>query len=71
MTRLSDTEPKAGSAEPTGRSGPCENRNRRKYEPPRIESYGKLDEVTLFGGSNVVDSGGGLGNQPVVPPAPG
>ena len=71
MTRLSDTEPKAGSVEPTGRSEPCGNRERRKYEPPRIESYGKLDKVTMFGGSAQVDSGNGLGDQPLVPPAPG
>ena len=70
MTRLSEIEPKVGSAEPTGRSGPCGNRDRRKYEPPQIESYGKLDEVILFGGSAQVDSGNGLGPQPLVPPAP-
>jgi hypothetical protein len=70
MTRLSEIEPKVGSAEPTGRSGPCGNRDRKKYEPPQIESYGKLDDVILFGGSAVVDSGS-LGNQPMVPPAPG
>jgi hypothetical protein len=71
MTRLSDTEPKAGSADPTGRSGPCGNRDRKKYESPQIESYGKLDTVVQFRGSYVSDSGGGLGNQPMVPPAPG
>jgi hypothetical protein len=70
MTRLSEIEPKVGSAEPTGRSGPCGNPDRKNYEPPQIESYGKLDEVILFGGSTQVDSGSGLGNQPVVPPAP-
>ena len=70
MTRLSEIEPNVGSAEPTGRSGPCGNRDRRKYEPPQIESYGKLDEVILFVGSTQVDSGSGLGTQPAVPPAP-
>ena len=70
MTRLAATEPKVGSAEPSGRSGPCGNRDRRKYVPPQIESYGKLAEVIQFGGSYMGDSGGGLGNQPMVPPAP-
>jgi len=71
MTRLSEIEPKVGSAEPTGRSGPCRNRDRKKYEPPQVKCHGKLEKVVQFGGSAQVDSGSGLGNQPMVPPAPG
>jgi hypothetical protein len=50
--------------EPVGRCGRNGNRDRRKYEPPRIESFGKLPEVIRFNGSVQVDSGGGLGDQP-------
>ena len=71
MTRPPDSESIPQSPEPTGRSGPCGYRDRKKYEPPQIESYGKLDDVILFGGSTQVDTGGGLGNQARVPPAPG
>ena len=64
MTRTSDIGPKEQGAEPPGRFGRCSNRDRRKYEPPRIESFGKLAEVARFNGSLQVDSGGGLGDQP-------
>lgn len=37
---------------------------RRAYAPPRLEPLGRLAEVTRFGGSQIVDSGGGLGQQP-------
>ncbi|MDX1503671.1 MAG: lasso RiPP family leader peptide-containing protein [Thermoanaerobaculia bacterium] len=37
---------------------------RQPYRSPRLTSYGRLAEVTRFGGSQVVDSGSGLGNQP-------
>ena len=36
---------------------------RRRYVPPRLECHGRLAEVTRFGGSEIVDSGGGLGQQ--------
>ena len=42
---------------------------RRAYEPPRIERFGKLDEIARFNGSQQVDSGGGLGN-PTDSPVP-
>lgn len=44
------------------------DRGRREYRPPTIECFGKLDRIARFGGSNAVDSGSGLGNQPF--PAP-
>jgi hypothetical protein len=51
--------------------GPGRDRvpGRRAYAPPRIERFGKLDEVAQFGGSTQNDSGS-LGNQPG-PPIPG
>jgi hypothetical protein len=39
-------------------------RPRAAYRAPRLERYGKLAEVTHFGGSQMVDSGGNLGNIP-------
>jgi hypothetical protein len=47
----------AAAAPPAGH-GP-----RRAYTPPRLEPLGRLAEVTRFGGSQIVDSGGGLGQQ--------
>jgi hypothetical protein len=37
--------------------------SRLAYRPPRLECHGRLSEVTRFGGSQVVDSGAGLGQQ--------
>lgn len=46
-------------------SGPLpETRLPKPYRPPRLVAYGRLADVTQFGGSQVVDSGGGLGSQP-------
>lgn len=44
---------------PPGGSG----RTRKPYRAPRLTEYGRLTELTRFGGSQVVDSGGGLGNM--------
>jgi len=38
-------------------------RVRKPYRAPRLKVYGRLAELTRFGGSLLVDSGG-LGNQP-------
>lgn len=35
---------------------------RKSYHQPRLRSYGTVVELTQFGGSLDVDSGGGLGN---------
>ncbi|HVS62370.1 MAG TPA: hypothetical protein VMT85_02585 [Thermoanaerobaculia bacterium] len=43
---------------------------RKSYQSPRLECYGKLSEVTQFGGSQQVDSGS-LGPQPLAPPSLG
>lgn len=37
-------------------------RGRRHYRTPRLKMHGRVAELTRFGGSMVVDSGGGLGN---------
>lgn len=34
---------------------------RRPYRPPRLSCHGRLVDLTRFGGSEVLDSGGGLG----------
>ena len=68
MTRPSDIEPAALSAEPLDRSERCGIRRRQNYEPPQVERFGKLDKAVQFGGSSAVDSGSGLGNQPDGPP---
>lgn len=47
-------------------SGPLsEPRPRKPYRRPRLAAYGRLTDVTRFGGSQVVDSGppGSLGQQ--------
>jgi hypothetical protein len=35
----------------------------KPYRRPRLVAYGRLTDVTQFGGSQVVDSGAGLGQQ--------
>lgn len=37
-------------------------RSRRPYHPPRLVAYGRLTEMTRFGGSQTLDSGSNLGN---------
>lgn len=34
----------------------------KPYRSPRLVSYGRLTEITRFGGSQIVDSGNNLGN---------
>lgn len=36
-------------------------KGRRRYQRPSLRAYGRLVDVTRFGGSQVVDSGFGLG----------
>ena len=38
--------------------------DRRPYRAPRLVEYGRLTDVTRFGGSEIVDSGAGLGQAP-------
>lgn len=35
----------------------------KPYRTPRLERHGRLIDLTRFGGSDVVDSGGNLGQQ--------
>ena len=37
---------------------------KKPYAKPCLKYYGALVDITQFGGSQFVDSGGGLGNQP-------
>jgi len=46
-----------------GAPAPAAAGSRLAYRPPRLERHGRLAEVTCFGGSQVVDSGAGLGQQ--------
>lgn len=39
-------------------------RGMRPYRSPRLANYGRLADVTRFGGSQIVDSGSGLGQAP-------
>lgn len=41
-----------------------EDRARRPYLAPRLERHGRLAEMTRFGGSQILDSGSGLGQAP-------
>ena len=44
--------------------GPATARGaRRPYRAPRLECHGTVVDLTRFGGSQVLDSGGGLGQQ--------
>lgn len=36
---------------------------RKPYRAPRLELHGTLIDLTAFGGSQAIDSGGGLGQQ--------
>jgi hypothetical protein len=48
-----------GSAEPA-----VAKPTKKPYARPCLKYYGALVDITQFGGSQFVDSGGGLGNQP-------
>ena len=39
-------------------------RGPKPYRSPRLVTYGRLTDVTRFGGSQIVDSGSGLGQAP-------
>ncbi len=41
---------------------PCAGPARKRYHTPHLKIYGRITELTHFGGSQVVDSGVGLGN---------
>ena len=64
-TRLRRAEDPEGEDRPASAvSASCYPGSRRTYRPPVLECLGRLAEVTRFGGSDIVDSGGGLGAQP-------
>lgn len=67
MHGASHIEPEEGPPSPRAREVPPPTGvgpvPARPYAPPRLERYGRLAEITHFGGSQVVDSGTSLGTQ--------
>ncbi len=61
MSQGADTD---GTKSETDGDLAAPSKPRRPYQPPRLECHGRLAELTQFGGSQILDSGGGLGNQP-------
>lgn len=60
-----ETSPRTARAQRSG-DGPCEGLEpgRKAYRAPRLTVYGSLADLTRLGGSQMNDSGGGLGNLP-------
>jgi hypothetical protein len=56
-------ERSAGEGAPA-REASTPARGPRPYRSPRLVTYGRLTDVTRFGGSQIVDSGSGLGQAP-------
>lgn len=58
-----DPTPEAGGRAAAA-SGPLqETRSPKPYRAPCLVRYGRLADITHFGGSQVVDSGSDLGEQ--------
>jgi len=51
-------QPPSAGHQPSPQTSP-----RRAYSAPRLQSLGRLSRFTRFGGSEIVDSGSGLGQQ--------
>lgn len=51
-------------AEPAEYSDMDHGAARKPYHQPRLSSYGAVCELTQFGGSEILDSGGNIGNLP-------
>lgn len=60
--RRPDPAPTTGDRVSTPDGPAPETRSPKPYRTPRLVSYGRLAELTEFGGSQVVDSGNNLGN---------
>lgn len=64
-SRRSEPALRPGDREPAVPGALAEpGRAKLAYRPPRLVCYGRLAEVTQFGGSQLVDSGNNLGNLP-------
>lgn len=61
--RRPDPAQTAPDRAPTALGPVPEQRPPMPYRRPRLVAYGRLTDVTQFGGSEVVDSGSGLGQQ--------
>ena len=62
LLRQPEPEERGGDRRPAPAAPPAAARARRPYRTPRVIRYGRLAELTGFGGSQVVDSGNNLGN---------
>jgi hypothetical protein len=60
--RQPEPEERGEDQRPAPAAPPAAARARRPYRTPRVIRYGRLAELTEFGGSQVVDSGNNLGN---------
>jgi hypothetical protein len=61
--RRPDSAETAGDRASAASRPPSATRPPKPYRRPRLVAYGRLTDVTQFGGSQVVDSGSGLGQQ--------
>lgn len=64
MSRLKKASQPTEIPSQPDRPSDVRGRVRKRYSSPRLKVYGRLAELTRFGGSQLVDSGAGLGNQP-------
>lgn len=64
MTSRPDQEERAPGNASTVSGPSSQSPLPRPYATPSLTAYGRLTDLTRFGGSIVVDSGGGLGPQP-------
>ncbi|MFP3940664.1 MAG: hypothetical protein ACLF0P_10185 [Thermoanaerobaculia bacterium] len=58
-----DEAPERGVPNPEPPEEAPSLRGSKRYRSPRLVTYGRLTDLTRFGGSQVQDSGGDLGNQ--------
>lgn len=62
MTRKPAQESGSERCELESSRGPASKGPVEPYEPPRLERYGRVSDLTCFGGSQIIDTGGNLGN---------
>lgn len=55
-------EEPGGDRAPDASEPLLEPRSPRPYHSPRLVRYGRLTDITRFGGSQVLDTGGNLGD---------
>ncbi len=62
MRRLEESRKAVGKTAEYAPESPLRGRERKAYRAPRLKVFGRIAELTRFGGSQAVDSGVGLGN---------